>query len=369
MSDFDLAIIGAGIGGAGLAYALLSRAPTLKLLLLEAESQPGYHTTGRSAAFYAESYGGPGIQPLTSASRAFLAQPPADFAGSGFLGPRGALHIAPRDRPEILDALAAEFANAGIPHRRVGGAEILEMVPHLRPECAVAAIHEPGCADIDVAALHQACLRAARRGGAILQTDARVEGLSRNSAGWDIHTPAGRFLAARIVNAAGAWGDEIARLADIRPVGLVPMRRTIVVADVDPPADPHLPIVMDAGGALYFRADAGRLWISPHDETPDVPHDVQPDELDIAITLDRFEKCCDWPVRRIAARWAGLRSFAPDRLPVLGPDAHDPAFIWCVGQGGWGIQTAPAISGMLAALILGEPPFPDATLYRPDRFG
>ncbi|MFA7439754.1 MAG: FAD-binding oxidoreductase [Sphingomonadaceae bacterium] len=369
MSDYDLAIIGAGIGGAGLAYALLSRAPGLKLLLLEAESQPGYHTTGRSAAFYAETYGGPGIQPLTSASRAFLAHPPADFSDSGFLGARGALYLAPPGHPDLLDRAEAEFANGRIPYRRVGPTEILEMAPRLRTEWATAAIYEPGCADIDVAALHQAYLRAVRRSGAMLQTDARVEALSRNATGWNIHTPAGSFSATRLVNAAGAWGDEVAKLAGIRPVGLVPMRRTIVVAEVDPPAGPQLPLVMDAGNELYFRVDSGRLWISPHDETPDVPHDVQPDELDIAIALDRFEKCCDWPVKKIVSRWAGLRSFAPDRLPVLGPDPADPGFFWCVGQGGWGIQTSPAMSAVLAALILEEPPFLDATLYRPARFG
>jgi D-arginine dehydrogenase len=370
MSGYDIAIIGAGIAGAGLAQALMARAPTLRLLVLEAEATPGYHTTGRSAAFFAETYGGPDIQPLSSASRAFLESPPADIADHGFLSDRGALHLLPPggDRA-LLDSQRALFADHGIAHELLGPEAIRQRVPWLRPEWTEGAVWEPGCADIDVAGLHQALLRHARRAGTTLVTDARVTGLSRGADGWAIATAAGAFAARRIVDAAGAWADDIAALAGAAPLGLVPLRRTIVVAETDPPAPADLPIVMDLGGSFYFRPDGGRLWLSPHDETPDVAQDVQPDELDIAITLDRFEHVCDWPVRRLGARWAGLRTFAPDRLPVLGPDPLVPDFFWCAGQGGWGIQTAPAASDLAAALVLGQSPPLDPALYRPSRFG
>jgi D-arginine dehydrogenase len=373
MSQFDILIIGAGIGGASLAHALLERAPTLKLCILEAESQPGYHTTGRSAAFYAETYGGPSVQPLTTASRRFFECPPKGFSDTAIVSPRGALHIRHADAPGSLAALEAEFSNGGVAHQRLGTEGVLKLVPYLRPEWSQTAIWEPGCADIDVAGLHQGYLRAAKRAGATLATDARTEAIRRADGVWHVTTPAGTFQAATLVNAAGAWADEVAALAGIAPIGIQPLRRTIVVTDVRPDAPADLPVVMDAGGSLYFKPDAGRLWISPHDETADIPHDVQPDEMDMAVALDRFEQMCDWPIRRLASKWAGLRNFAPDRLPVLGPDPAEAGFHWCAGQGGWGIQTAPAASAISAALILGEAPLAAysgiaAGIYLPARF-
>ena len=354
MSRFDVIIVGAGIGGASLAYSLLERAPGLKLALLEAEAQPGYHTTGRSAAFYAETYGGPCVQPLSSASKRFFHRPPAGFSETAIVSPRGALHIRHADLPGSLKALEEEFHHGGVSHQRLGREGILQKVPCLRPEWSQTAIWEPGCADIDVASLHQAYLRAARKAGAELVTNARTSVIRKQGGGWQVSTPAGDFRAAKLVNASGAWADEVAAQAGIRPIGIQPLRRTIVVTEVRPEAPADLPVVMDAGGSLYFKPDGGRLWISPHDETPDVPHDVQPDEMDMAIALDRFEQMCDWPIRRLASKWAGLRNFAPDRLPVLGPDAADDSFHWCAGQGGWGIQTAPAAGAVAAALVLGE---------------
>ncbi|MCS6987870.1 MAG: FAD-binding oxidoreductase [Sphingomonadaceae bacterium] len=368
MSSADVAIVGAGIAGASLAHALLARAPGLKLLLLEAEDQPGYHTTGRSAAFYAETYGGPDVRPLTTASKAFFQRPPPGFCATALLSPRGALHVAHADRIEALDRLEAEFAQGMVAYQRLEAAGVQAKAPFLRPEWATAALWEPGCADIDVAALHQAYLRSARRLGATLVTRARLERGVRTAGGWRIETTAGTFAATRLVDAAGAWGDVVAAACGMAPMGLAPLRRTIAVAEVTPEAPADLPVVMDAGGAIYFKPDAGRLWISPHDETPDVPRDVQPEELDVAIALDRFERLCDWPIRRLAAKWAGLRTFAPDRLPVIGPDPDEPAFIWCVGQGGWGIQTAPAAAELGAALILGHLPGIDWAHYAPSRF-
>lgn len=373
MSSHDILIIGAGIGGASLAHALMVAAPGLRLAILEAEAQPGYHTTGRSAAFYAETYGGPAVQPLTSASKAFFMQPPAGFADTAIVSPRGALHIRHADAPGSLAALEVEFREGRVAHQRLGPEGILKLVPQLRPEWSQTAIWEPGCADIDVAGLHQAYLRSAKRAGATLVTDARVEHVARRDGAWHVETPAGSFTAATLVNAAGAWADEVAALAGVAPIGVQPLRRTIVVTEVRPDAPADMPVVMDAGGSLYFKPDGGRLWISPHDETPDVAHDVQPDEMDMAVALDRFEQMCDWPIRRLASKWAGLRNFAPDRLPVIGEDPAAPGFHWCAGQGGWGIQTAPAAAALGAAALLGAAvPAPyagiDPTLYDPARF-
>lgn len=371
--SFDILIIGAGIGGASLAHALLVAAPGLKVCVLEGEEQPGFHTTGRSAAFYAETYGGPTVQPLTSASKRFFECPPPGFSDTAIVSPRGALHIAHAEAPGPLDALEEEFRQGRVAHQRLGPEGILKLVPLLRPEWTQTAIWEPGCSDIDVAGLHQAYLRAAKRAGATVATNARAEAIRRQGDHWVVETPAGQFSAAKLVNAAGAWADHVAELAGIAPIGVQPLRRTIVVTEVRPDAPADLPVVMDAGGSLYFKPDAGRLWISPHDETPDVPHDVQPDEMDMAIALDRFEQMCDWPIRRLASKWAGLRNFAPDRQPVLGPDPADAGFHWCAGQGGWGIQTAPAAAAIGAAHLLGAPVEPhyagiDWAPYLPARF-
>ncbi len=329
----------------------------MQLALLEAESQPGYHTTGRSAAFYAQTYGGPLVQPLTTASQAFLMQPPAEFHPRGFLLPRGALYLCDQDEPESQRAyaeLAAQFAAEKLRHQHLDGAELASRATFLRPPWRTKAIWDPDCSDIDVAGLHQAYLRAAARAGGRLVCDARVTALAHAGGRWRIRTAGGaEFRAARLVNAAGAWVDEVAALAGVPGIGVAPMRRTMVVADTSPPPAADQPILMDAGGSLYLKPDAGALWISPHDETPDVPRDVQPEELDVAITIDRFEHMCDWPVRHIVRTWAGLRNFAPDRLPVLGADPAAPGFYWCAGQGGWGIQTAPAASAVAAARILG----------------
>ena len=353
MSRFDVLVIGAGIAGAGVAHALLQRAPGLRVALLEAEAQPGYHTTGRSAAFFAETYGGPLVQPLSTASRSFLADPPPGFADPPILKPRGALHVCHVDHAAGLRALEAEFRQGGVFCRRLGPAEIAARVPQLREAWRQQALFEPGCTDIDVAALHQGFLRSARRGGAELRTHARVRALRRRGGGWRVETATAEYDADRVVNAAGAWAGEVAALAGALPFPVRPLRRTIVEAEMAPAAPGDLPLVLDSGGSLYFKPEHGRLWISPHDETPDVARDVVPEELDVALAVERFRQMCDWPLLRVAAKWAGLRNFSPDRLPVYGADPLAPGFFWCAGQGGWGIQTSPAASDLAAAAILG----------------
>ncbi|MDO9488596.1 MAG: FAD-binding oxidoreductase, partial [Sphingomonadaceae bacterium] len=248
------------------------------------------------------------------------------------------------------------------------GDDVAARWPQIRREWLAGALWEPECSDIDVAALHQGFLAGARRAGARLVTDARVMALSFATGRWRIGTGAGDFTADIVVNAAGAWGDDIAELAGARPVGLMPLRRTVAVVEVEPRAPSDLPLVVGADGSFYFKPDAGRLWVSPHDEIPCAAADVQPEEYDVALAIDRFERAASWRIRRLERAWAGIRTFAPDRAPVFGFDPDRAGFFWNVGQGGFGIQTAPAAGRLAAALLLGESSPFDAARYAPDRF-
>lgn len=369
MRRFDIAIIGAGMAGASLAAEL---APHASVALIEAEDQPGYHATGRSAAFWSETYGGPFVQPLTTASKPLLERPDPDFSDRSFLSPRGALHIADEAGEPVLDALLATFGGA-VELQAIERAALESRLPMVRPQWR-RAVAEPSCADIDVAALHAAYLRSSRRQGAVLMTGSGVVDVVRAARGWTLTTGLGRVAADIIVNAAGAWADRVAALAGATPIGIQPYRRTMVQLAVAPPADPAMPLVIDAAERFYFKPEAGgRLWLSPHDETACDPCDAAPEELDLAIAIDRFEKAVAWPIERIERRWAGLRSFAPDRLPVYGFDPAKAGFFWCAGQGGFGIQTAPAAAKLAAALVLCRSPDEavvaiDPAPYAPARF-
>lgn len=341
---YDFAVIGAGMAGASLAAEL---APHARVLLLEAEDAPGYHATGRSAAFWEECYGGPGVVPLTLASGAYLQE-------HGFLTPRGALYVGRAEDRTVMDAHVATFAGTGVTIERLAPQALSGMVPHIRPEWSEA-LHQPACADIDVAGLHQHYLGMARRHGVEVACRARVSCLSRAGGAWTITSERGEtWHAGVIVNAAGAWADEIARLAGLAPIGIAPKRRTVAVLRVEPAAPADLPLVLDINGGFYFKPDAGRLWLSPHDEIDSEPCDAAPEELDVAIAIDRFQQVTDWRIAAVERRWAGLRSFAPDRLPVYGADRGDPSFFWFAGQGGFGIQTAPAAARLGAQVLLGQ---------------
>jgi len=337
--SYDIAIIGAGIAGASLAAAL---APHARVLLLEAEDQPGYHSTGRSAAFWSETYGGPGIQPLTSASEAAL-------RGGGFLAPLGSLHIGRVEDAAQIDAFLAAFDGTAVALHRVDPAGF---VPGLRRDWTLG-VHEPSCAYIDVAALHAAYLAEMRRAGGVIATRAGLTAAHRDGGAWTIVTPSGTYRADVLVNAAGAWADPVAVRLGAAPLGIQPYRRTMAQLRTEPPAPAELPHVADIRGRFYFKPEAGKLWLSPHDETPVDPHDVAPEEIDVARAIDRFEGVVDWRVAAVERRWAGLRSFAPDRLPVYGFDSRVPGLFWCAGQGGFGIQTAPAGAAVAASLLLG----------------
>ena len=355
MRRYDVAIVGAGIAGASLAAEL---APHGSVVLLEAEAVAGYHATGRSAAFWSETYGGPGVQPLTTASGGALAP---------FFQPLGSLHIGRAEDAGAVEALLRAFEGSPVELRAV---EPGDYVPGLRPDWSLGVL-EPSCAFVDVAALHADALARAGRAGAALMTGAGVERASREGGAWRIDTPAGPVEAELLVDAAGAWADAVAERAGVRPIGVRAYRRTVVQLRTDPPAPERLPHVADIAGRFYFKPEVGgRLWLSPHDETPTDACDAAPEELDVAVAIDRFEGVVDWRVAAVERKWAGLRSFAPDRLPVFGFDPAEPGFFWCAGQGGFGIQTAPAAAAMCAALILGQggPEGVDPDRYRPGRF-
>lgn len=356
----DIIVIGAGIAGASLAAELAGQA---SLLILEAESAPGYHATGRSAAFWSESYGGPLIQPLTRASGGFLAAPPADFSDRPFLSPRGAIHLADASGVRALEDMAAAFPPSLL--APLDRAALRIAIPGLKPGWDHG-LAEPGCADIDVAALHAAYLRRAQALGAQLVVDARVLRAARSGGRWRVETGRGAYQADILVNAAGAWADAVALSAGERPVGIRPFRRTIAQVRLDRPVPANLPLVIDAAGRFYFKPEAGgRLWLSPHDETPCDPSDCAAEEYDVALAVDRLERAVDWRVERVEHAWAGLRSFSADRLPVYGFADAGSGFFWCAGQGGFGIQTAPAAARLAAALLLGATADPSVAAIDP----
>ena len=349
MEPFDFLVIGGGIAGAGIAYHL---AQTARVAIAERESFPGYHTTGRSAALFAEAYGNATIRALSRASRPFFEKPPANFAEHPLVAPRGALFIARSDQLAALDAHRAITPGAA---PTLAGDDARRLVPILRENYIAAAILDGDVMDIDVAGLHQGFLRGAKAHGAVLVSDAELRALTRGRGSWRVETSAGTFDAAVVVDAAGAWAEVVGAMAGACAIGLEPLRRTAMV--VDPP--PHVtidrwPFVIDIDEQFYFKPEAGKLLVSPADETPSPPCDAQPEEIDVALGIERVQAAAELPVRRILRSWAGLRSFVADRSPVVGFDAAAPGFFWLAGQGGYGIQTAPALSLLAAALARGE---------------
>jgi D-arginine dehydrogenase len=349
---YDIIVIGAGMAGASVAAEL---AGERRVLLLEAESRPGYHTTGRSAALFTVAYGPPVIRALSRASLPFFRNPESPFIAHPLLKERGVLFMARGDQMDALAVLATELGDAVRP---VVPDMARARMPLLRRGHVAGAVLDETAADIDVDALHQHYLKTLQARGGIVRTDSGVVALGRAGEDWLVETRTGRFRAAVIVNAAGAWADEIAAMAGVARVGLVPKRRTAVLIDppegVMPDSPSVWPAVVDVDERFYIKPDAGKLLISPADETPSEPCDAQPEEIDIAICIDRIETAFDIAVRRIEHKWAGLRSFVADKAPVAGFALDAPGFFWLAGQGGYGIQSAPALSRAAAALVLGR---------------
>lgn len=360
---YDFAIIGGGIAGASIAAEL---APYASVVLLEAEDQPGYHSTGRSAAFWHETLGGPLVQPLSVASLPTL-------EGGGFLSPRQSLNVAEPENVDLLDLLEARFRGTGAKLRRLDHEGVKRWVPRAKP-VLVGGVLEEICSDIDVGGLLNHYVSVFRKAGGVVETGFRVDRLS-NGDTWQLASSGHVIAAKTVVNAAGAWADPVALMAGARSLGIEPKRRTIVQVRVDGDDVPDdLPLTIDIAGTFYFRPEGrNRLWLCPHDETATEPCDAAPEELDVAIAIDRFETVTDWKVVAVENKWAGLRSFAPDRLPVFGFDPYVARFFWCAGQGGIGIQTAPAIAKLCAALLLDRAPDPvvsaiDPSPFSPHRF-
>lgn len=341
--EYHIVIVGGGIVGASLGAEIAAHSSAL---MIEAEDHCGYHSTGRSAAFFLESYGGPEVARLNAASAGALADPSADFAEHGFLKVRGAIHLSRHDWPELP---------AGVPCERLDRGVLEQMVPGLRPEWTRGLL-EPGCADIDVASLHAAYLRRFKRSGGELRTSARLVGAEWQGGLWRIRLADGSSTTCNIlINAAGAWADQVAAACGIGPLGLTPYRRTMVQLRVGRNGLAGLPLINDSGGQFYFKGEGdSSIWLSPHDEIASEPCDSAPEEIDVAAAIHRFEGVVDWPVERVERSWAGLRTFAPDRLPVYGFDPVAEGFFWCAGQGGFGIQSSPAAAKMAATLVLGD---------------
>jgi D-arginine dehydrogenase len=351
MHAFDAVVIGAGIAGASAAANL---APDRRVALIEAEESAGYHTSGRSAATWFLNYGPPDVQAMTGASGPFFHNPPPGFTDAPLMARRGVLMLAPTGHETTL----REMLDDGVGWRTLTPAQARDLVPALRPGYAVAAAIEDDAFDIDVAALLQGFLRQLHRHGGQLALRSRAGRIERRGGTWHVEVTGGAvFSAPIVVNAAGAWGDEVAAQAGVAPLGLQPKRRTAALIDPAPWTVAGWPVVTDVSGTWVARVEARtKLLVSPLDETPMPPQDIQPDDLDVAIGIDRIQQALDIEVRRVEHARAGLRSFLPDGSFALGWDVSAEEFFWCIGQGGYGIQTSPTAGRLVADLVAGRDP-------------
>lgn len=354
MREFDVVIIGAGIAGASLAWRLAKRR---SVVLLERESQPGYHSTGRSAAMFMESYGPPMVRALTRASRAFYQSPPVGFSEHPLVSPRGALYVATHEQAHLLGKMQVDLEATGSQVDRLEAAATLVKAPCLRPELIHGALYEAAAQDMDVGALHQGFLRGFKQLGGELLTGAEVHAAQRSGDAWILQLASGETLRAHsVVNAAGAWADAVAGMFGAQHIGLSPCRRSAFTFKAPEGVDVSAwPAVAGIDESFYFKPDAGQLLGSPANADPMHPHDVVPEELDIATGIYHIEALTTLSIRRPTATWAGLRSFVRDGEMVIGWDGVCPGFFWLAGQGGYGIQSAAGASLLAATLLLGQP--------------
>lgn len=341
-------VIGGGIAGLSVAARL---APQVRVVVLEAESAPGYHASGRSVAFAHYGLGNGPVRDLTALSM-------AELAAHGSVHP--ALHIASAAQTGLLDDLEEVHRRYSCDYTRVGTAGAQALMPALRGEACEAALVDHGSLKLDTHAMLQAHVAILREHNGKLVTGARVHAIERAGDCWRIRTSKGVFGAAIVVNAAGAWADEIARLAGAAPIGIAPRRRTVISFAAPEGEDvSRWPFTKTVGEGFYVLPEGrGQLLASSMDEGASDPCDAAPEELDKAVAADRVEQATTLSIRRIGHAWAGLRSFAPDELPVIGEASGARGFFWCAGQGGAGFQTSPALSRIAAAAVLGEP-FPE----------
>ena len=352
MSHFDYLVVGGGAAGVSVAYEL-SKVATVAMV--ERETALGYHSTGRSAAVISENYGPLGWQALVTASRPFFEAPPPGFSDQPLLRRIGALYLATRDEESELEDSAEELTRRNVQHRLVTAGDVQALCPIVKTGDFSLALLEPGCADIDANALLHGYLKLAKAHGlkALLSTEAIS--LERSGALWRLTAGDMRLTSSYVINAAGAWADDLAVRAGVKRKALQPYRRTAIT--FDPPAGLDVrswPMTFDCAETWYFKNESGRVMVSPVDKTPTDACDAAPDELDIATAVDRIERATTMRVARIHSKWAGLRTFAPDEQPVIGPDPDEPSFIWLAGQGGNGVMGAPAAAELAAALATGS---------------
>ncbi len=356
MTQTKVVVIGGGIAGVSAAYALAQHRSQPSVTLIEAEPQLAHHTTGRSAAQLIENFGTTPTRALTKASLPFFTEPPEGLTDGPLLQPRGLLTVAGADQADHFEQTLAEGQAQNPSITEISPDEAVALFPLLRPELVARALLEPDSADIDVAGLHQAFVRGLARAGGTIDTSQRAVGLARAGQGWDITATNSTLGADIIVNAAGAWGDQVGALAGMRPLGLQPLRRTAFMVPAPVSGEADEPLVADVEHHWYIKRDGEQYLCSPADETPSDPCDAKPEEIDIARAIDLINAATSLGIRTVRSSWAGLRTFSPDDTMVLGPDPEDPTFVWCVGQGGIGIQTSPATGFLVADLTLdGEP--------------
>lgn len=373
---FDMAIIGGGIVGASVAHALAGRR---SVVILEQESALGYHATGRSAAEFTYRFHSPMVGKLTAASAGFMHSPPDGFTDVALLRPRGNLLIANAEKKQRLAQVLAE-EQAATPAvgaslvEELSVAQAIEKVPFLDPAYLAAAFYDPDCWDVEVESLLQGYAKSARSTGAEFQRDTKLLSARREAGIWHLETTQGEICATTVINAAGAWVDPIAELFKVDPLGINPLRRTAITLKAPDYDLTHMPEVNEIDEDFYFKPDAGHLMVSPADETPVEPHDAWPEDMDIAIAADYMTQCTTLEITHVAHSWAGLRTFASDRLPVIGHSAAQEGFFWAAGLGGFGIQTSPAVGQLVAGLLCessfaGQPDLQALTsLVSPERF-
>jgi len=351
MKEADFLIIGSGIAGTSCAHWL---SEDHSVILLEMEDQPGYHTTGRSLAVYTEAYGPRTVRALAKSGYEFFTNPAASFTDIPLSRPQGLFFIAREDQRSSIEAALSAVQELSPEIAMISTDEAVAKVPVLRKEYLGAAFLDPTCLALDVNAIHHGYIRGLKGHGGEIVCNAEALDFERRGSMWHVATPVGQFAAPVVINAAGAWADVVATRMGAKLIGLQPKRRTVIAftpPNVD--IDDSWPVVMDTDEEFYFKVDAGTVLGSPADETPVPPQDVQPEEIDIAYTIDRLERATTMKVDKVIRSWAGLRSFVADGVPVVGYDPHVEGYFWCAGQGGYGIETSNGMGQSSAGLASG----------------